>query len=343
MRQPTRAETTRSRADSRQNYHIPEVARHFFAQLLGHWENLIDHATAKRCLSRFGCLTLVLASMGCTTAPSGESQSRIRMQVPAGVAKLVVIGSAADSSAPILDEIGRQRRPVSVLIKPDSPSATTTWIDPAPLSQLSDAEGTALTTPTLPNTRRVVLLDSSPRTIPGLLELTDDPEQPALEVLAERALLDDLLIDRRIASALGADRLTFRAIEPRQRVDLGDRIGLTLLRIGSDVACQIEGPKRRILYAPRIQEPTAPGWEDALRGCELRLLDARLDPAAGARRGQSDPPAVPAVAHRIKGFVATGVRFLALDSKFGVAGNHFIDAFRARGYEIVFEGDEYWM
>lgn len=265
------------------------------------------------------------------------------MQVPAGVAKLVITGSAIDAAEPILDEIGRQRRPVSVLIQPDSPTAITTWIDPAPLSQSSEVEGTALTTPTLANTRRVVLLNTSPRTIGGVLELTDDPNQPPLEVLAERALLDDLLIDRRIASALGADRLSFRAIEPLRRIDLGDRIGLTLLRIGSDVACQIEGPKRRILYAPRIQEPTAPGWEDAVRGCELCLLDARLDPAWDARRGQKDPPAVPAVAHRIKGFVASGVRFLALDSKFGVAGERFIDAFRARGYEVVFEGDEYWM
>jgi len=241
---------------------------------------------------------LSLIAPSCVTEQTHIEQ--ISLSIPEGSARVVLLGTGGTPFA--INPRGLPRDPASLLVVPDgaAPIVIDPWVGSRERIETllhTRPRGPADTILSAPS--QVLLTAATAETVAGLLELSagspagppDESTDPAPEPETEndarpRLIVTDAVLDRvLLLDSTATDGYQVVVAESAGRVDLGSGIAARPLDVGEgNVAFQLQGPQRTVLYMPRGELPaSAAALDQLILGVHAAILDG-----SGVGRGH-DP------------------------------------------------------
>ncbi|MBI4878988.1 MAG: MBL fold metallo-hydrolase [Planctomycetes bacterium] len=313
--------------------------------------------------SVWSCLCgLCLLLAGCTTETAEARWRRIRLDVPPGAIKAIVLGTAArECRASAIDPTGVSRSPASLCLL--SPADRSVFlIDPSgsvvrQLAQVAAAGGVPGGLGEAP-VDAVLLTHADAEAAAGLAALLElRPAERPLPVYGARAALESMAARAELATSFPAGRIELREVLPGKELLLGTSLRVTPVAAPIDasagfLAYRVEGAGKALLYLPRCGplDALSPPLARLLESVDVALLDGtRLDgrdPNPDGLPDAAHPPIGEAVRllERMS-LPALHVRFthLAPGNPILDPNNRYQKLLRERGLDLAVDGSEYWL
>lgn len=248
---------------------------------------------------QFYTQALVVAAAGlvvlsCISTPAEVGKRSVRLSIPAGAARVALLGSAEPNAVPPpLDPIGRPRAENGLAVWSRDPDRMTLVDVPTDalrtIAALRVPDGFRSSSPNPVD--RILMTDAETAQVAGLAELAAMLAPEArLEVVVPPGADTWLREDPRFQD----ERLIFRVPTHGERIELSPTTAAVALRVplsdGSEaLGYGIEGIGRRLLYLPRLGplDRLSPGLLDLVEPAQIVLLDGR--------RYHADSPLAPNV------------------------------------------------
>ncbi len=313
-------------------------------------------------LAQWLACALAVVLTACSTGSTEALWSRIRLDVPEGGVKAVVLGTAARNCGEVaVDAIGLARRPASLcLLAPADRSVF--LIDPSSLvqSQLAEVAAAGAVPEGLIDApvAAVLLTHADRQAVLGLAALLEArPAGRPLHVYGARAALESLAARAELAASFPAGRLELREVLPGQELLLCTSLRVTPVAAPVEagwgfLAYRVQGARKALLYLPR-SGPLAsldPPLADLLDSVDVALLDGtRLDGRTPNPDGlpQAAHPPIGEAVRLLEGMdlPPLHVRFthLAPANPLLDPNNRYQKLLHERGLDLAVDGSEYWL